>query len=112
MELPNREKAYIPIAKLRNYLLSETHITGKSKSKFFRMLGFNKSNLDLLEKNLKTIAMNQNVVEVHLSSYGKKYIIDGNLVGPNKNSAKIRTIWIIEKDLDVPRFVTAYPKRQ
>ena len=56
------------------------------------MLGFNKSNLDLLEKNLKTIAMNQNVVEVHLSSYGKKYIIDGNLVGPNKNSVKIRTI--------------------
>jgi len=34
MELPNKEKAYIPLAKLKDYLLSETHSVGKSKAKF------------------------------------------------------------------------------
>ncbi|MGH7599609.1 MAG: DUF6883 domain-containing protein [bacterium] len=40
MKLPNREKAYIPPSKLRDYLLSETHVVGRGKAKFFRMFGF------------------------------------------------------------------------
>ncbi len=109
MKLPNREKACIPISKLIDYLLSETHITGKAKSKFFRMFGFNESNLEMLEQGLLTIARIQDVVSKNTSPHGIKYIIDGNLFTPINRFVSVRTVWIIEKDKDAPRFVTAYP---
>ena len=109
MKLPNREKAYIPISKLIDYLLSESHIAGKSKSKFFRMFGFDESNLNVLKQGFINIAQSQDVVEDSISPHGKKYIIDGNLLTPNNRYIKVRTVWIIEKDQDMPRFVTAYP---
>ena len=52
MKLPNREKAYIPIAKLKDYLLSEAHPVGKLKAKLFRTLGYTEINLDLLKQRL------------------------------------------------------------
>ncbi len=109
MKLPNKEKAYIPISKLIDYLLSETHITGKSKSKFFRKFGFNESNLDMLEQGLLAIAKTQDIVATNISPHGTKYIIDGNLFTPINRFVRIRTVWIVEKDQDAPRFVTAYP---
>ena len=109
MKLPNRENAYIPISKLIDYLLSETHITGKTKSKFFRLFGFDESNLDMLEQGLLAIAKTQDVIEVNISPHGTKYIIDGNLFTPINRFVKVRTVWIIEKDQDTPRFVTAHP---
>jgi hypothetical protein len=45
MKLPNNEYAYIPPAKLLDYLLSETHSVGKSKSKYLRSSGFNEANV-------------------------------------------------------------------
>ena len=41
--LPNKEKAYIPLTKLKDYLLSETHSIGESKAKLLRSLGFSLS---------------------------------------------------------------------
>lgn len=43
MKLENKEYAYIPLAKLLDYLLSETHPVGKSKAKYLRSLGFNEA---------------------------------------------------------------------
>ncbi len=63
MELPNRENAYIHTAKLTGYLLAETHSVGKSKARFFRGLGFNESNVSLLEQELLHIARSQVVTE-------------------------------------------------
>jgi hypothetical protein len=59
MKLPNREKAHIPPSKLRDYLLSETHVVGRGKAKFFRMFGFDETNADLLEQGLIAIAHNE-----------------------------------------------------
>ncbi len=46
MKLPHRENAYVPAAKLFDYLLSETHPVGRLKSRFFRSAGFHEGNLD------------------------------------------------------------------
>ena len=35
MNVPNYETAFIPILKIEDYLLSESHSVGKSKAKFF-----------------------------------------------------------------------------
>lgn len=109
MKLPNRERAYIPRAKLEDYLLSETHAVGRSKAKFLRMFGFNKHNIHSLEERLLSIAHAEEVSEVHSSPHGEKYTIDGSLQTPVKKLVRVRTVWIIDKDQDRPRFVTAYP---
>jgi hypothetical protein len=44
-----------------------------------------------------------------LTLYGKKYVVQGELIGPTGKKAKIITIWVIEEGEPIPRFVTAYP---
>ena len=61
MKLPNREHAYVPQEKLENYLPSETHVVGRWKAKFFINLGFDESNIALLQKALLIIAQNEEV---------------------------------------------------
>lgn len=109
MRLPHKEKAYIPLLKIKDYLLSETHPIGKSKAKFFRLLGFNETNIDLLKQGLLTIAHTEDVKEEVSSIHGVKYIIDGLIQAPAGEAVKVRTIWIIDKGQIRPRFVTTYP---
>ncbi len=109
MKLPNKEKAYIPPSKLLDYLLSETHPIGKSKSKYLRSLGFNEKNIGLLTQGLINIAQSEEVKEVISSPHGIKYIINGVIQTPVGRSAKMRTVWITDKGQIRPRFVTAYP---
>ena len=109
MQLPNSLQAYIPSEKLSAYLLSETHAVGKAKATFFRALGFNETNIPLLEHGLLTIAHSAQVQEVVPSPHGIKYIIKGVLEAPSGASPRIRTVWILETGEPNPRFVTAYP---
>jgi len=109
MKLPNRENAYIPLSKLKNYLLSETHVVGRTKAKFLRGFGFDDKNIDFLEQALLSIAQNQEIDEVVSSPHGTKYVIDGSLKTPIGISVNMKTIWIVDKGQDRPRFVTAIP---
>lgn len=109
MKLQNREHAYVPLTKLLNYLLSETHPIGKSKAQYLRSVGFNETNANLLKAELIVIAQSEDVKEAISSPHGVKYIIDGPLKTPVGISVKMRTIWIIDKGHRRPRFVTAYP---
>jgi len=112
MELPNKSKAYIPPEKITGYLLSETHAVGKSKAKYFRSHGFNYDNADQLRQALLGIAQVGHVVDAEKSTYGTKYIIDGDVKTPKGVMIRTRTIWIVEKSIDSPYFVTAYPVTQ
>jgi hypothetical protein len=109
MELPNKSRAYLPLEKVKNYLLSETHAVGKSKARYFRSYGFNDENASDLAQGLLMIAQNTPVESSERSPYGTKYILDGELETPNRVMIHVRTIWIIESNTDIPRFVTAYP---
>ena len=109
MKLPNRESAYIPPPKLKDYLLSETHPVGRSKAKFFRALGFSETNIDMLEQRLIAIAHSEDVEEVATSPHGMKYVIECMLQTPGGSIVQVRTVWIIDTGQDRPRFVTAYP---
>jgi hypothetical protein len=109
MKLPNNENAFIPKDKIKDYLLSENHPTGRSKSKFFRTFGFDETNFKILEQFLIKIAQTFEVTSEEISSHGKKYVIDGILSTPIGRDVSIRTIWIVEDIEAFPRFVTAYP---
>ena len=112
MLLPNLEKAYILRKKLEFYLLSEVHTVGKSKAKFFRSMGFDETNIDLLEQSLLKIGQTQEVNEMVLSPHGMKYVIDGLLQTPSGSFLNVRTVWIIDPGSTDPRFVTAYPLKK
>ena len=109
MRLPNRESAYVPEPKLDGYLLSENHPVGKAKALLLRNLGYDDTNVNLLEQGLLTVAHEQTVAEVIESEYGVKYVIDGVLQTPSGSALQLRTVWIIDTAEERPRFVTAYP---
>ncbi len=58
---------------------------------------------------LARIALLEEVTNRIETSFGTKYIIDGILTGPSGREASIRTIWIVERNGDTARFITAYP---
>lgn len=109
MELPNKARAYIPVGKILDYLLSENHAVGKSKAKFFRSLGFDEEKTNLLEAGLLNLAFENDIREATETPYGTKYVIDGILKNPKSVMIQVRTVWIIEINKPEPRFVTAYP---
>ncbi len=109
MKLKNRANAYVPLSKLLDYLLYETHPIGKSKAKFFRSVGFNETNAKLLKEELLCIAQSVDIKEVISVLHGVKYVIDGMIQTPVGISIKVRTIRIIDRGHENPRFVTPYP---
>jgi predicted AAA+ superfamily ATPase len=52
--LLNRNAAVIPAEKLRDDLLSPTHPIGRSKATFFRTLGYDPSNWQVLDGDLRS----------------------------------------------------------
>jgi len=107
--LLNRNAAVIPVEKLRNYLLSPTHPIGRYKATFFRTLGYDPSNWQVLEADLRSLLL-LNAEQLDVTEYGRKYTVTGSITGPNGRLAEIVSVWIILAGEEVPRFVTAYPK--
>ena len=110
MKLQNHDRAIIPQEKLWDYLLSPRHPIGQFKAKFFRSLGYTNDNWKQLESDLREILRNDATVK-EKTEYGQKYEVVGTLKGPLK-TATIVTAWIILKNEDLPRFITAHPRDQ
>ncbi len=109
MKLPNGKNAHVPLLKLTDYLLSTTHPVGKSKAEFFRGLGFDDTNVAMLQQGLLAIGRDEDIVSTTVSTHGMKYVIEGTLRTPRLRLVSIRTVWIVELDDPQPRFITAYP---
>lgn len=121
MKLPNRKNALIEKRKLTHYLLSLTHLKGKSKAKFFRMIGFNETNIARLEQSLLQIGKSNEIItikkeiKVDKKTSGiiriVKYDIDGVIKAPNGKQYKVKTVWAIEAEDGIPHLATAHPSR-
>ncbi len=108
MNLPNAERAEIPEAKLRDYLLSPSHAVGRFKARFFRSLGYTQDDWRVLSADLLELARSGEADEVE-SIHGRKFRIVGSLASASDSSIQLVTVWIIAPNADAPRFVTAYP---
>lgn len=109
MKLPNRDKAIVHRNKLLSYLLSETHPVGSTKARFFHNLGFNKTNVDQLERALLNITRTNDIKSERKFVYGTNYVIDGIIDTPSGKKVVITSVWFIKTARSRPRFVTAYP---
>lgn len=96
MRLPNAEAAQVDAEKLKGYLLSQTHPIGRSKARFFRGIGFDESNVTVLEQGLIKIAKTEEVAGTAPSVHGVKYIVDGLITTPSGSRVRLRTVWILD----------------
>lgn len=109
MKLPNLEQALISEAKIVRYLLSETHPKGKSKAAFFLRFGFSVAEWEVMKVALLEHVTAYEVVEITEMPFGVNYVIEGEISTPDERNPKIRVVWCIETDSDMPHLVTAYP---
>ena len=110
MKLPNYENAYISKSKIAEYLLSETHILGKTKAVFFTSMGYSSDNWQVLKEDLLSIASSADIHEEISTDFGMKYILDGVVESPSGKTINLRTVWITEKSSNNPRLITAFPR--
>lgn len=109
MKLPNSENALIPREKVRDYLLSRSHLVGRSKAQFFFSLGYSTEHWQRLANDIRQLAVSAQVARTDRTEYGQKYEVRGQVEGPSGRTASIVTAWIVLHGESVPRFVTAYP---
>lgn len=111
MKLPNHEHATVPREKMVDYLLSTTHRDGRHKAVFFGGFGFMPDDWQALAEALIRHAGDHEVAKEENSPFGTRYVVDGTMTMADGRDALVRTVWFIDTETDVPRFVTAYPLR-
>ena len=112
MRLPKADAVIIAKEKITDYLLNPQHPDGAPKAVFFAAHGFTAENWQILAEALRQLAANSEQARLEISQHGKKYIIDGPITTPAGRMPIVRTVWIIDKGGDSPRFVTAYPHQE
>jgi hypothetical protein len=109
MKLPNADRAVVEARKVRDYLLAFDHPIGRAKARFFRALGFEHRAWVRLQEALLRHASDGEAEEQISSPYGRKFLVRGSLTGPSGVAAPLVSVWIVMRDDDRPRLVTAYP---
>ena len=108
MKLPHGERAYVNLAKLRDYSLSPTHEEGKHKAKVFAAaLGIGSAQAEWLRDSLLVAA---GEVECQLGKrdeHGQRYTVDFIAQFGGK-SVRLRSAWIVRPVEDFPRLISCY----
>ena len=110
MKLPNNELSIVKDEKILNYLLNDTHIDGKSKSKFFKLRGFKRVDIETFRTSLIQHAIDNDVINIQKRNHGTVYTIIGNMPTPDGRNPNVLTVWIIKYGYNEPRLVSAYPQ--
>ncbi len=111
MKLPNVRAAVVPEGKITGYLLSTTHRDGRHKAAFFLRFGFSVAAWQTLAAALLKHAADHEIAKVESTPFGTRYVVDGTIETPQGRTPSIRAVWFVDAGQDVPRFVTAYPRK-
>lgn len=112
MKLPNVHAAVIESEKLVDYILNPAHPDNGGKAEFFGKLGFRRKEWEKLAAAFRVLAQTTEVTSHAESPHGRKYVIVGQIESPVGKPVTVKTIWIVDKGLDVARLVTAYPRKE
>jgi hypothetical protein len=109
MKLPNGDRAIIPLEKLIGYCLNPDHPKGKHKARVFKsVLGITTENVEQLYELVQQAAVEGEVIQETVTSFGKEFKLDWII--PETETIQLRTLWIVESELDVPRLTSAFIK--
>jgi len=106
------DRCVIAPEKLRDYVLAADHPEGGGKAKYLGLLGYSRSDWQMLEADLRTQHLSLEATVGKPSAYGQKYEILGPLRGPNGATGWIRTVWIVPTGDERPKFVTLIPEQE
>ena len=108
MKLPNGEKAFVDIAKLRNYSLDPAHKEGRHKARVFAAaLGLARNDVDWLHGQLLAAARMSDCRPGRKTEHSQRYLLDFTLTYRGK-SARLRSVWNVRPNEDFPRLITCY----
>ena len=102
--------AIISSEKIKDYLLSQRK--RNDKSKWLSIAGYNLDNWQKLEEDLRTQLLNLDALFINKTEYGNMYEINDALQGPNGKSLTVCTIWMIEHETKLTKFITMYPGKK
>lgn len=112
MKLPNAHLATIDRQKITEYLLDPTHPDNGGKAAFFTALGFEPGAWQLFAQALRKVAETGTVTKTVDSVHGQKYVVDGQIEPALGTPRAVRSVWIVDRGLETPRLVTAYPQEE
>lgn len=95
--------------KITEYLLSFTSTDGESKARFFYRFGFRVETWEVFAEALRSLCLQNEVVEIEEAAFGTKHVIIGVIRTPDGRDPTVRTIWQIDHGSGFPRFISAYP---
>jgi hypothetical protein len=108
VNLPNAERAFVDIRKLRDYCLSMEHPRGRHKARVFAStLGLTAENAEELRAAILEAVLSGEARTDQEDAYGQRLILDF-VMSTSTGEATIRTSWIIRKDEDYPRLTSCY----
>lgn len=108
MKLPNAERAFVDVAKLRDYCLSSSHPRGRHKARvFLAALGLTAMHAEELRVALLAAARTEDATPGERDLYGERYMLDFLMNGP-AGQAHLRSAWIIRAGEDFPRLSSCY----
>lgn len=107
--LPNAANAVIDPRKLRDYVLSFEHDTGRYKAAFFAQMGYSDDDWSRLERDIREQHLVQPAEPGQPSSLGRKYVITAALQGPHGPARQVTSVWIIRPSREEAELVTIEP---
>ncbi|MEO7931540.1 MAG: DUF6883 domain-containing protein [Chthoniobacterales bacterium] len=108
MKLPNASNAFVDLAKLRDYSLSETHEEGKNKARvFWSALEIDASDAEWLRDHLLAAVLQAECKTGRVSVYGRRYSVDF-LLRKGSLSAMVRRDWMVRGGENFPRLTSCY----
>ena len=112
MKVPNAEKAFVDIRKLRDYALNPTHRVGKHKVRLFAaLLGMSIDDAEELRDILLQVVRTHDAEIGQRDEHGQRYQVDFSLAWHGKQIT-VRSVWNIRANEDFPRLVTCYPLKE
>lgn len=107
-KLPANAELIVETAKIEEYLLNRSHPLGAAKANYFLGIGFSHKDVGVFAESLREHGRTRQIVrEVH-SAFGKKLLIECQLVAPSGTLRCIRSVWINEEKNNF-RLITAHP---
>ncbi len=108
MKLPNAERAFVDVRKLRDYCLSGEHPRGQHKARVFKgVLGWTSDQAENVRQRLLEAVLLEDADFLGADDCGQRYALDFDVQGAGTVTT-VRSLWIIRHGEDFPRFTSCY----
>ncbi|HBP88399.1 MAG TPA: hypothetical protein DD706_11960 [Nitrospiraceae bacterium] len=108
MKRSNAARAIVDVRKLRDYCLSREHPRGQHKARVFQSaLGWTAASAEEVRRRLLEVVQREEATFLGSDDCGKRYALDFSVHGP-AGPVTVRSLWIVRRDEDFPRFASCY----